>query len=324
MLTEVLKLVGDVINEFVILQDDSNPYGYTALDQRIVKKCLRENNIDIDIYPGSDEGGLTLLARVLTKIKGYSPKICPVYPKPECRDVVPLFEDRAVYKSIAAQIESAGCTVSEENDADIYLFCNLPVGQMLDFCGLYIGKANGVDNVVNKQYVDRDLPKFVSKLAELHAKGKAVAVADIAYANGGDAEIARMISESVGLLNIAGYAGWNTSSNTLGTVICQAVFYNFFKNTPTHRRFTAERVYEDIAYCAHVRGSVTANELAKLGYNYFDVGEQRGKVSDVVARQLDKFVGDNFLEIYTEYKISDCYMPWKRMFEVGLAVEEKK
>ena len=76
---------------------------------------------------------------------------------------------------------------------------------MLDFCGLYIGKANGVDNVVNKQYVDRDLPKFVSKLAGLHAKGKAVAVADIAYANGGDAEIARMISESVGLLNIAGY-----------------------------------------------------------------------------------------------------------------------
>lgn len=70
---------------------------------------------------------------MLTKIKGYSPRICPVYPRPECRDVVPLFEDRAVYKSITAQIESAGCTVSEENDADIYLFCNLPVGQMLDF-----------------------------------------------------------------------------------------------------------------------------------------------------------------------------------------------
>lgn len=227
-------------------------------------------------------------------------------------------------QDITAQIESAGCTVSEENDADIYLFCNLPVGQMLDFCGLYIGKANGVGNVVNKQYVDRDLPEFVSKLAGLHAKGKAVAVADIAYANGGDAEIARRISESVGLLNIAGYAGWNTSSNTLGTVICQAVFYNFFKNTPTHRRFTAERVYEDIAYCSRVRSSVTANELPKLGYNYFDVGEQRGKVSDVVARQLDKFVGDNFLEIYTGYKISDCYMPWSRMFEVGLAVEEKK
>ena len=324
VLTEVLKLVGDVINEFVILQDDSNPYGYTALDQRIVKICLRDNNIDIDIYPGSDEGGLTLLARVLTKIKGYSPRICPVYPTPECRDVVPLFEDRAVYKSITAQIESAGCTVSEENDADIYLFCNLPVGPMLDFCSLYIGKTNGVGNVANKQYVDRDLPGFVSKLVGLHAKGKAVAVADIAYANGGDAEIARMISESAGLLNIAGYAGWNTSSNTLGTVICQAVFYNFFKNSPTHRRFTAERVYEDIAYCSHVRSSVTANELPKLGYNYFDVGEQRGKVAEIVAQQLNEFVGNNFPEIYTGYKISDCYMPWSRMFEVGLAVEKKK
>ena len=134
VLTEVLKLVGDVIDEFVILQDDSNPYGYTALDQRIVKKCLSDNGIDIDIHPGSDEGGLTLLARVLTRIKSYSPKICPVYPKAECMDVVPLFEDRAVCRSIMAQIESAGCTISDENDADIYLFCNLPVGQMLDFC----------------------------------------------------------------------------------------------------------------------------------------------------------------------------------------------
>ena len=132
-----------------------------------------------------------------------------------------------------------------------------------------------------------------------------------------------MISESVGLLNIAGYAGWNTSSNTLGTVICQAVFYNFFKNTPTHRRFTAERVYEDIAYCAHVRGSVTANELAKLGYNYFDVGEQRGKVSDMVAHNLDKFIEDNLPEIHDGYIIVDCYMPWSRMFEVGITVKER-
>ena len=154
--------------------------------------------------------------------------------------------------------------------------------------------------------------------------GKAVAVADIAFANGGDVEFARMVSESVGLMNIAGYAGWNTSSNTLGTVICQAVFYNFFKGTPTHRRFTAERVYEDIAYCSHVRGDVTANDLPKLGYNYFDVGEQRGKVSDIVAHKLDKFIGDNFPEIHDKYIIVDCYMPWSRMFEVGITVKERK
>ena len=83
-------------------------------------------------------------------------------------------------------------------------------------------------------------------------------------------------------------------------------------------------MYEDIAYCSHVRSSVTANELTKLGYNYFDVGEQRGKVAEIVAQQLNEFVGDNFPEIYTGYKISDCYMPWSRMFEVGLTVEKKK
>lgn len=317
VLTEVLKYVGKVIDEFVILQDDSNPYGFTAMDQRVVKRCLDENKISIDIHPGGDEGGLTLLARVLTEIKGYKPKICPVFPKPECKDIVPLFEDRAVYKSICGQIVSAGCVVSDESNADIYLFCNLPTKQMKDV--LQKDESCG-----NEGYDNRDLPAFVSKIADLCASGKAVALADIAYANGGDLEFASLVSARVGLLNVAGYAGWNTSSNTLGTVICQAVFYRFYGNTATHKRFTAERVYEDIGYCSYARGYITANLLPERGLNYFDVGEARGFVADNVKTITEEFVAKHLLEIGAKYVVDDCFMPWKRMFEVGLTVKERK
>ena len=316
VLKEVLKFVGGAIDEFVILQDDSNPYGFTAMDQRVVKQVLTDNDIQVDIHPGGDEGGLTLLARVLAKIKGHSPKICPVFPKPECMSVVPLFEDRAVYKSICSQIQSAGCTVATEDDAEIYLFCNLPVGQMKD-----VLQQN--DEHCDASYNDRGLTSFVSKLAKLHVSGKAVAIADIAYANGGDVEFARMVSDKVGLLNTAGYAGWNTSSNTLGTVICQTVFYCFYGNTPTHKRFTAERVYEDIAYCSYARMYITTNLLPERGMNYFNVVEARGFAASNAKKISEQFVAKYLPEISAKYVIDDCFMPWKRMFEVGFTVKEK-
>lgn len=144
-LFRTLKLVGGSIDEFLILQDDSNPYGFTALDQRKVKEFTKKEEKNIEVHSGADEGGLTLLARILTKIKGYTPKICPIYPKEECKNVIPLFEDKEVYKSIEAQIESAGASLSDEKDSEIYLFCNLPVGKM-----------QNIDNLKGRQYDERD------------------------------------------------------------------------------------------------------------------------------------------------------------------------
>ncbi len=311
-LLRTLKLVGKDVDEFLILQDDSNPYGFTALDQRRVREFTQSENINIEVHSGADEGGLTLLARTLTQIKGYSPKICPVYPKEECKNVIPLFEDREVYKNIRAQIESAGATVADENDAEIYLFCNLPVGEM-----------HNIDKPEGKQYDDRDLPAFVKKAENLAKSGKVVAVADIAYSNGGDIKFAKMLSKSIGLLNLGGYAGWNTSSNALGTVICQATFFRFYGNTKTHRLFTAERVYEDISYCAYVRKYIWDNELETLHCTYFNSNGQRGAVSERAEQLLNEFTSREFPEIYEKFKISDCYMPWSRLFEIGLKIEER-
>lgn len=311
-LLRTLKLVGRAIDEFLILQDDSNPYGFTALDQRKVKGFTQNEKINIEVHSGADEGGLTLLARVLTRIKGYSPKICPIYPKEECKNVIPLFEDREVYKNIEAQIKSAGAAVADANDADIYLFCNLPVGKM-----------QNIDNLTGKQYDDRDLPAFVKKAEALKKNGKTVAVADIAYSNGGDVKFAKMLSKSIGLLNLAGYAGWNTSSNTLGTVICQAIFFYFYGNTKTHRLFTAERVYEDLSYCSYVRKYMWDKELDKLNCTYFNSNGQRGVVSERAEELLNEFTSREFPEIHEKYKIADCYMPWSRLFEIGLKIEER-
>lgn len=314
LLMDALNLVGKEIDEFVILQDDSNPCGYTAMDQAKVRALIKEKNLKVDIYPGADEGGMTLLSRVVANIEGYVPKIYPIYPKEECKSVIPLFEDRAVYKSVKAQIESAGCKECySEEDADILLFCNMPLVE-----------SHNIDNLGGVGYDERDLPAFLEGMKLAIAKGKGVALADIAYCNGGDVELASAVSKQIGLLNLWGYAGWNTSSNTLGTVICQAVLRYFYGNTPDHRRFTALRAFEDLGYCAYTRKQIWDNEITQMGYCYTDTKVQQGEVSERVEELLNWFMNENFKEITNLYEIEKCYMPWRRMFEVGLIVKEKQ
>ena len=312
LLSDALMLVGSVIDEFVILQDDSNPCGFTAMDQAKVRALINEKNLNVSVYPGADEGGMSLLARVVTRLECYSPKIYPIYPKEECKNVIPLFEDREVHKSIAAQIKSAGGVQCEsEDEADILLFCNLPVG-----------KAHNIDKQEGKQYDDRDLPAFINRIKKAVDDGKPVAIADIAYCNGSDVKLAKMVTEQIGFFKLWGYAGWNTSSNTLGTVICQSILRYFYGDSKTHRRFTALRMFEDIGYQAYVRKQIWDNEVEQMGYKYEDTKVQQGAVSERVEELLNWYMTTNYPELTNLYKIEKCYLPWRRMFEVGLIIKE--
>ena len=314
LLMDALTLTGTAIDEFVVLQDDCNPCGYTAMDRAKVMDFIREKELHVAVYPGADEGGMSLSARCVVHMEGYAPKICPIYPKEECKNVIPICEDLEVYKSIAAQIKSAGGESCErEEDADILLFCNLPVGKM--------------QNVMypdGKQYDDRNLPAFVARMKKAVEEGRGVAVADLAYINGGDVPLTKMIMQEIGLLRLWGYAGWNTSSNSLGTVICQAVLRYFYGDTAAHRRFTAERMFEDIGYCAYVRKRIWDHEVVQMGYRYEDTKTQQGAVSERVEELLGWYMSENYPEIVQLYKIEKCYMPWRRMFEVGLIIKEKE
>ncbi|MBQ8374050.1 MAG: DUF4127 family protein [Clostridia bacterium] len=313
-LKKAISYVGNIIDKFVIPQDDSSPYGYTAIDQQSVKEYLQNENKQVDIYPGADEVGMTLLAAAVNGLKGGAPKICPVYPCEDCKKVVPLYEDREVQRSVAAQIKNAGCILAEcEADADILLFCNLPVGKMKN-----ISEKGG------EQYEKRNLPAFTQKMKEAIESGKRVAAADIAYCNGGDEEWARLIEAELGMFSLCGYAGWNTSSNTLGTAICQSVLHYYYGDTQTHRAFTAERIYEDIGYCAFVRKYVCDEVLPKIdGLDYFHADGKNGEVARLVKSLLHNYVAEKFPNIAKAYEIETCEMPWSRMFEVGLTVKEK-
>lgn len=312
LLCSTLAMGGKEIDKFVIPQDDSAPYGYTAIDQKTIKDYIAKNGLkQVDIYPGADEVGMTLISAILNADHAPAPRICPVFPKEECRKVIPLFEDREVERSIASQIKSAGAILCEnEEEADILLFCNLPVGEM-----------HNISNVGGETYDKRDLEAFTRKMKEWKSRGKRIAAADIAYSNGGDVAWLKLIEKELGIFNLCGYAGWNTSSNTLGTVIYQAVLHYYYGDTESHFAFTAERVYEDIGYCAYVRAYMCNKVLPNMDGLSYDVADgKRGEVARIVKASLEEYIEKEFPTVYARYRIDECYMPWSRMFEVGLTV----
>ena len=161
------------------------------------------------------------------------------------------------------------------------------------------------------------MPELLDFLCERVKDGKIVTIADNAYGNGGELQLVSML-DACGLLDqVAGYAGWNTSANTLGTAIAEGVDAFHSGCTPEHQNFLAERYIEDVGYCALVRWQVNG-VLEKYGMNYFDVQEQQGTVSKLVFDGLEAFIREYMPTISQKVKLQKVWMPWRRMFEVGV------
>lgn len=313
MLVKAVKKLHHAIDFLVIPQDDSAPYGYTSMDRELIKKQLAENHLEeVAMYPGADEVGMTLLARAVCEYKKVSPRMHCVYCHEKSPYIIPLYEDRPLKDTLPFQIGTAGCRFADgKEDADIMLYLNYPSQQPVDESSL-----------PSVGYGERDLVTFCNKMVEDIKNGKIVALADGAYCNGGDLELLKLLTERTDFFNLSAYAGWNTSSNTLGTVICQAVVVFLFGKNKWQDKFLAERLYEDVGYCGFARRYIVNNLLSQHGYNYFNAGGRRGKVANIVRQVLSNHIESNFPDVYSRYRLARCQMPWRRMFEVDLTVKK--
>ena len=313
-LAMLLKLLADnPCDYFVVPQDDSAEYGYTTMDRLAVKKFVADNGLpDVPMYPGADEVGMTLTSRAVTDFYGKHPQVYCHWTNERAQNVTPLYEDRPVGKTVPVQLAVAGCAeTAAESACDIDLFLNYPTEKQVEASEL------PVDG-----YKERNLDKFCTDALSALRQNKVVAIADGGYCNGGDVELLQMLSEHVDLTDIPAYAGWNTSSNTLGTAICEAVFVWLFGQTEQSKLFVAERYAEDAGYCGCVRGYMCDNVLPEWGLDYFHADGSSGKVAARVAQELNAFLADKLPQVAAKYKVSHCSMPWRRMFEVRLDMDK--
>ncbi len=302
---------------FIVPQDDAAVYGFTSMDQITVRSFLKSNSLHMKtaMYPSADDTGLILLGRAVAELNGYRPRIYVHYASTKAEAVVPWFEDRPLGETVKYHILSVyGQQVYSLEEADIVLCVNMGSGMWQEDGSGYVTAYD----------IERNLAEFVAYIRYALERGKVVSLGDVAACNGSDGELLRLLDGEGLLLRLHAYAGWNTSSNTLGTAVCQAVLYFFGRDEEGRKAFLLHRYYEDCGYMNFVRKDVTENFLPALGLDYFHADGKRGKVAERVRRGIEEYMKREFPSLAAEVEEVYAEMPWSRMFETDVRLKVKK
>jgi len=292
------------------------PYGYTAISQKVVIEEVKKKKLDMKamIYPGADEVAMSLLARAYNEYLNVEPKVYPFYSSVLGPTIVPKYEDRPMFESLKSHIRACKARIVDSaKEADIILAINSPGKVMQES---FIDK-NDLD-ITYTSY--RNLLDFAYKIKDFINEGYKVALCDSAFSNGGDVQLIDYLDEMNILGSLVSYAGWNTNCNSLGTTLAQA-FIGGIINTLNNLCY---RIIEDVFYQSIVRKSVVENDLVSLGLSYYDFKDQQDTVENIIGQKLQSYYDSMRLAKKYPVIINKVYMPWRRMFEIGLEIEVKK
>ncbi len=182
----------------------------------------------------------------------------------------------------------------------------------------------------HRSYFSEMNPKeFVKAIRHYIEDGHMVALADVAVGNGSDHPFMKLVGRSGLLHDIAAYAAWNTSGNSMGTAVSHAVIESYYRghSSDTLERQTRSRAYyyfrliEDWGYQAVVREDVIQHVLPQLGASYYELTHVQKQVYASIQSKLEQFIADYLQEGSPyQFRIKDVHLPWDRMFEVGFDV----
>lgn len=257
-----------LFDTLVFSKDDCAEFGFN------VREAQELENLGGFVKTGADEIPLTLLARAIQgKIK-----IAPIFTETSQKNLISNYEDVSIEKSVTGQIELAGCEVSELQNADMLLYVN----NFKNHQGEIVMKRptepfSDVWNIPQKPYM----------------------VADVRFANGADNSLVNKLFEKGFDKNFYGYSAWNTSANSLGSLICGAKVKFLAKkyNDKEFKKLEIVRFLDDWAYQANVRQTLSKPDTTELTTKMKPFEKEVAKV------------------LKTEFEVKYSF-PWKRLFEV--------
>ena len=257
-----------IFDTLIFSKDDCAQFGFNVSEATLLE------NWGALTKTGADEIPLTLIARALDKKINVYPKFI----EPEYKDRISNYEDVSIENSVLGQLALGGFNVVDsENDADIILVINNfkeKQGELV--MGWSTEPYKWGFNIPKKPYM----------------------VADVRFANGGDNSFVETLLKTS--LPEYGYSGWNTSANTLGSLLAAAkVKFNAENyNETAFKKLQMIRLLDDWAYQANVRGQIeTTCDIKNSMYPY----EER------ISEKL------NFYPQEINY-----YYPWNRKFEIEI------
>ncbi|PWF42719.1 DUF4127 family protein [Massilia glaciei] len=293
-----------MIDRLVLPQDDTAEFGFNIAERRMLEQRIGELGVadKVLVYPGADEVMHTLCAHMVGALSQSAPLSFFV----SCGDPArvgqlhALYEDRPVLEAVARQIAAAGARLAATpEDSDLILAVHTR------------GTGQG-DWAMTKPLPDPQpvAPAWLDQLAGWHGAGKPVALLDLAYANGGDPALIGELAARLPLHQLAAYAGWNTASNSIGSLVAQCVLARADLAAAGNQKVLALRLLEDFLYQAvlrqTVRNSVREADCAPEAL--------RGVVAQVFIKHANAWARAHSLG----WEVSDVTLPWQRTFEIDI------
>lgn len=256
----------------VFSKDDCAEFGYNVLEAEHLEK------MGGDVITGADEIPLSLLSKAIdTKMS-----VAPVFLEPESKHLISNYEDVSIEQCVKNQLKFAGIEIKDVNDADVILYIN----NFKDHQG----------EIVMKRPTEQFSGEFILQ------NDKPYMIADVRNANGADNNFVQELFKNFRYDGFYGYSAWNTSANSLGSLICCAKVKFGAKDydEKAFKKVQMVRFLDDWAYQANIRQEI--NEPC-------NIMDKMKPYEEKVSEILD-------LPIKNEY-----FYPWERLFEVEVSDE---
>jgi Protein of unknown function (DUF4127) len=300
----LLDLVAQgVIDRLVLPQDDTAEYGFNIAERRLLQAAVQERGVQdrVRIYPGADEVMHTLCAWTVARLRGDPPLRLEVQATDPTRwmSLRALYEDRPLPQSLQSQLDAVGAVAVHEPAAppDAVLLVHTQGMAQGDWAmRVPLPASPGVE------------PAVWSRLGSAP-----LAVADVAYANGGDPVFMAELARHRNVPQLAAYAGWNTASNRLGSLLAQLVLARGRWQTFDNQTVLALRLAEDLQWQAVLRQQLRD----ALNEAQTDPEQLAAQAQALMLTQANAWLAaQGFVQ-----RVSRAWLPWQRSFEIGLDIQ---
>ncbi len=288
----------------VIASDDTDPRGMPARERAQLAALRDRLNLtdQVLMYPGADELGCTLVARLLNRERAC--RVFVDYAIPGGDQVTAKYEDRAVCFTVEGQLAAVGGVwVESPSEADLILAINPP------------SEAGQEWELVDAQHERETRTPFIKaaiqRIKQALESGQRVAVADVAYPNGADPILIEQLLHEIPIAQLAAYGAWNTAGNTLGSVLAAATVP--VRDEAARRLYLAHRFLEDWGYQHLIRQEIRTR---------YDKTDPRNL--ELIRLEIEQRLDAPLMTLAAcglPYKQHEVVLPWQRTFEIDFRLQ---
>ena len=321
----LLNLVQDnVISNLVIGQDDGQQYGISNIvKNRLYKDIEKLNNKEnINITRGTDEVALTLLGQIIGEKSSLKVKV--IYNNSNSPSIIMPYMPHSVDKTIQEKLKIINLTrVDNEAEADFILFVNI-----------------GIDNNKTEQ------EQSAAIIKELLKENKNVAIVDLSKNfSGEETLLPTLLAQNIPINQLIAYAGWNTTSNSVGTALTQSLAFLSEKSQITSTEnlkllyknnltFLVNRFSEDYYFLKEIQPKLAKYlseqkiDTTHLNNNYDLANEYiikeitKSNSTMISSKAFKQPINVYFNNQHYQFKIINstvqAKLPWERIFEISL------